>query len=225
MLFAAGLGKRMAPLTDHLPKPLIAVAGRPLIDHALALATDAGATPVVVNIHYLGGMIRDYLRAQPGVVFSDETGEILETGGGLKQALSLLKSDVVATLNSDAVWSGANPLTTLWDAWDAARMDALLSVIPRDRAAGHIGKGDFDMLPDGQLVRGTAWVYTGAQIVRADAVRSVPDRVFSMNRVWDQVAATGRLFGVGNAGRWCDVGQPSSIALAEAMLADSGVGG
>lgn len=219
MLFAAGFGTRMAPLTDSVPKPLIPVGQRALIDHALHLARDARMAPIVVNVHYRADMIRAHLKDQADIAISEET-EILDTGGGLARALPLLGATVVATLNTDAVWTGQNPLAALGRAWDPARMDALLSVIEWGAAVGFSGQGDFDMTVDGQLSRGTGWVYTGAQILATDPMQAIDDPVFSLNRVWDLAAAKGRLFGVTHGGRWCDVGRPSSIALAEAMLAE-----
>ena len=175
--------------------------------------------PIVVNVHYRGGMIRAHLKGQPDIAISDEA-TILETGGGLAQALPLLGGPVVATLNTDAVWTVQNPLNALDAAWDPARMDALLSVVEREAAVGFVGPGDFDMTADGRLSRGNRWVYTGAQILTTELLHGVEgERVFSLNRVWDLAAAKGRLFGVIHKGRWCDVGRPSSIALAEAMLA------
>ena len=219
MLFAAGFGTRMRPLTDTRPKPLIEVAGRALLDHALALADAAGAPRIVVNAHYRAGQIAAHLAARPDVAVSVETPEILDTGGGLRQAAPLLGADTVWTLNTDAVWTGPNPLATLAAAWDPARMDALLLLVPRARAAGRAGPGDF-VSDGGRLSRGDAGVYTGAQIVRMAAVAGPPG-AFSLNRVWDAAIARGRLWGVLHPGGWCDVGHPGGIAEAEAMLRES----
>ena len=223
MLFAAGFGTRMADLTADQPKPLIPVAGRALIDHALALADGADAGPVVINLHYRGDQIRDHLRARAEVRFSHETPDILETGGGLRQALPLLGAGPVLVLNSDAVWTGANPLVALAKAWDARRMDALLMLTARARAIGHRGDGDFTMDAQGRLARGHDLVYTGAQILRTEVLADIPERSFSLNRVWDLMEARGRLFGMEHHGNWCDVGYPGAIPLAEAMLADADV--
>ena len=141
MLFAAGRGTRMGPLTENRPKPLIEVAGSPLIDHALALADAAGARPIVVNLSYLGAQIARHLAARP-ITLSWEP-VLLETGGGLRQALPKLGPGPVMTLNSDAVWTGANPLQQLAAAWDEDRMDTLLLLAPKSQAHGHSGRGDF----------------------------------------------------------------------------------
>jgi MurNAc alpha-1-phosphate uridylyltransferase len=218
MLFAAGLGTRMRPLTDHLPKPLIKVAGRALIDHALAQAT--GIDRVVVNIHYHADKMRAHLADRPGLLFSDESDRLLETGGGLKKALPLLASDPVLVLNTDAVWSGPSAQETLVRHWDPARMEALLLLLPRERALGHLGAGDFLLGDDGRLTRGAGCVYTGAHITRTGPISARPEEVFSLNPVWDRMAAEGRLFGVIHPGGWCDVGRPEAISLAEAMLRD-----
>lgn len=216
MLFAAGLGTRMAPLTANRPKPLIPVAGRALIDHALDQAGDGAR--IVVNLHYLPDLIRAHLAGRPGILFSDESAQLLETGGGLRKALPLLQSDPVCTLNSDAVWNGPPALGVLADAWDPAHMEALLLLVPRDRATGHAGRGDFDLDRDGRLTRGTAFVYTGAQILRTSGLAAMPPGPFSLNLLWNDMAARGRLSGQVYPGDWCDVGQPASIALAERML-------
>lgn len=215
LFFAAGLGTRMGTLTQDRPKPLIHVAGKPLIDHALAFADPAQFGPRVVNLHYKGQMIRDHLTGQD-ILFSDESHGLRETGGGLRAALPLLGAGPVITMNTDAVWSGPNPLAHLVQAWRPG-MGALLLVVDQDNAHGHSGGGDFDLGSDGQLQRGTATIYTGAQIIDPAAVNWPPDDVFSMNVIWDQLAAKGRLYGLRYPGRWCDVGQPASIPLAEAM--------
>lgn len=221
MLFAAGLGTRMGALTADRPKPLVEVAGRPLIDHALALADAAGVTRIVANTHYLPGQIAAHL-APRGIPLSHEP-ERLETGGGLKAALPLLGPGPVFTLNTDAVWTGANPLLELAAAWDPARMDALTLVVPQENALGHPGLGDFLLDTEGRITRGRGPIYAGVQIIKPEFVAAVPDAVFSMNRVWDSLIATGRCFGAVHDGLWCDVGRPEGIALAEAMLAGADV--
>ena len=210
----------MAPLTANRPKPLIPVAGRALIDHALTLVAEAGVARPVVNLHYLGGMIRAHLAGRD-VAFSDETETILDTGGGLRQALPLLPPGPVLTLNSDAVWTGPNPLVALRAGFDPARMDALLLLVPADRAVGHTGAGDFVLDTEGRLTRGAGHVYTGAQILDPAGLARIPDRVFSLNRLWDRAAARERLFGLIHAGGWADVGRPEGIELAEEMLREA----
>lgn len=219
MLFAAGLGTRMGALTAERPKPLIPVAGRALIDHALDLTNGLGLKRIVVNLHYRADMIRSHLADRADIVFSAETETLLETGGGLKAALPMLRGSPVLTLNTDAVWFGPNPLVVLGDAWDSTRMDALLLMVPTDSAFGHRGRGDFAADTEGRLRRGGGYVYVGAQMITTETVAAIPDRAFSLNRVWDDIASKGRLFGAVYPGQWCDVGQPQSIALAEVMLA------
>ena len=216
MIFAAGLGTRMRPLTDSLPKPLIPVAGRTLLDRALDLGRAAGAGPVAVNTHYLGSQIADHLAGQD-VAISDEPGTILDTGGGLRQALPLLGAGPVMTLNPDVVWTGPNPLAALDAAW-RDDMDALLMLVPLDRAAARQGAGDFSLDAEGRIARRGDYVYGGAQIIRPNRLAEIPDRVFSLNRLWDLLIAEGRAFGIVHAGGWCDVGYPEAIPLAERML-------
>ncbi|MEY4982275.1 MAG: hypothetical protein RIR62_541 [Pseudomonadota bacterium] len=220
MLFAAGLGTRMGALTATRPKPLIEVAGKPLIDHALTLCDAAGITRIVANTHYLPDQIEAHL-APRRIPISREEPRILETGGGLKRALPLLDGNPVLTLNTDAVWTGENPLTELMDAWDGTRMDGLLLLLPPDQATGHTGTGDFLMDDAGRLSRakGAAGpVYLGAQILRTDGLAAIEEEAFSLNRLWDRMIAAGRLYGLVHRGGWCDVGRPKGISLAEALL-------
>lgn len=222
MIFAAGRGTRMGELTQSTPKPLINVAGRALIDHALQLVDESPIENIIVNLHHLGDQIEHHLQRRD-ILFSREHDQLLETGGGLKKALTLLKTDEVVTLNSDAVWTGANPIPALLTAWDPDRMDALLMLVAPENAVGHKGKGDFLISPDGQLSRGAGMTYTGCQIIKTAAVREVDEHVFSLNTVWDQLLLQGRVFGIEHQGRWCDVGHPEGIALAEAMIGEPDV--
>ncbi|MBZ0123753.1 MAG: nucleotidyltransferase family protein, partial [Roseovarius sp.] len=222
LIFAAGFGTRMGALTAERPKPLLPVAGRPLIDRALALARDAGTGRIVVNLHYKAEMLRQHL-AGSGAILSEEMPEILETGGGLRAALPLLGPGPVFTLNSDAVWSGPNPLRLLAEAWEPGRMDALLLCVEKERARGHRGAGDFTIGKGGCATRGPGAVFSGAQIVRTDALDDIPQTAFSLNLLWDRMLADGRLFALTYPGRWCDVGRPEGIALAETMLEEPDV--
>lgn len=223
MLFAAGFGARMGALTANRAKPLIPVAGRALIDHAMAVADDAGITRRVVNTHYLGAQIAAHLVGR-GVEISEERGRILDTGGGLRHALPLLGTNPVLTLNTDAVWTGDNPLTALIAAWDEARMDGLLLVMPAHLAGGFIGPGDFVMSEMGQLLRANGdagYAYLGAQMIRTDGLAQIDGPAFSLNVLWDRMIAAGRAYGLVHAGGWHDVGRPDGIARAEALLAAS----
>lgn len=222
MLFAAGFGTRMGALTQNQPKPLIRVLGAPLIDHALKLTDAISPDQIVINLHYLADMLVDHLRPHGSVVTTYEP-DILETGGGLKAALPLLGNEPVYTLNPDAIWAGPNPLEILRVAWDPSRMDALLMCIPVDKTVGYMGHGDFKMDPNGRLCRGPGLVYGGAQIIKTDGLADISDRAFSLNLLWDKMLAKNRLYGVSYAGRWCDVGHPGGIDLAEKMLTDYNV--
>lgn len=223
MLFAAGFGTRMGELTRQKPKPLIRVAGKTLLDHALDLTDAVKPAPVVVNLHYLGDQIAQHLAGRD-IALSWERDAILDTGGGLKAALPLLGPGPVMTLNSDAVWTGRNPLDELIAAWDEARMDALLLLAPPAKALGHSGKGDFLLDGAGRIRRAAGQagqIYLGAQIIRTERLATLPDRVFSLNRLWDIMIAEGRAYGLLHEGGWCDVGRPEGIALAEGMLSHS----
>lgn len=224
MLFAAGFGMRMGAMTRDTPKPLIKVAGKSLLDHALAQTK--GLSRKVINLHYKGEQITAHLAGQ-NITLSWERGAILETGGGLRAALPMLRTSPVYTLNTDAVWTGQNPLSELSAAWDEARMDALLLLGPADRTRGRTGPGDFTLDPAGRIVRaagGPGLTYLGAQIIRTDRLARIDAQVFSLNRLWDLMIAEGGAYGVVHDGLWCDVGRPEGIATAEAMLAQSGDG-
>lgn len=220
MIFAAGFGTRMGQLTKDTPKPLIRVGGRALIDHALDLRGPAKIEKTVINLHYLGAQIEQHLAGQD-VIFSWERDQILDTGGGLKAALPLLGDDAVLLLNSDAVWTGANPLTQLLAAWDPTRMDSLLLLLAREDALGHTGIGDFKLAPDGRISRANgqvAPIYLGAQIQKVSSILAISETVFSFWAVWDQQIADGRAYGIIHQGGWCDVGHPDGIALGEGLL-------
>lgn len=222
MMFAAGFGTRMKQLTQDQPKPMIPVAGRPLVDHALDMVRDAGCAPVVANLHYKPDTLQTHLTTK-GVTCLIETPDILETGGGLRNALGQLGSAPVVTLNTDAVWAGPNPITLLQNAWDPADMDALLMLIPLDHAVGHRGSGDFLMQADGTLTRGAGAIYGGVQIIKTEGLAAIPDRAFSLNVLWNTMLDRRRLFGLQYPGQWCDVGRPEGIALAEEMLESADV--
>ncbi len=221
MLFAAGFGTRMRPLTDTRPKPLIEVAGRPLLNQALELVDAAGIGRIVVNTHYLGNQIAEHLASRPEISISHEAPEILETGGGLRQALPLLGPGPVFTLNTDYAWTGVNPLAALRSAWDPDRMDALLMLVAPENARAHLGAGDFLIGADGALKRGPGAIYCGVQILKTDGLKEIGENMFSLNLLWDRMLADGRLFGLLHDGLWCDIGRPEGIATAEQMLADA----
>lgn len=226
MVLAAGLGRRMLPLTEQLPKPLVKVAGRTLLDRALDVLVSAGVGRAVVNLHYLGDHVERHLHDQPpalAVRFADERAQLLETGGGIANALPLLESDPFLALNADNLWAGDSPVAPLVDAWDGSRMDALLLLVPRANAQCHDGPGDFNLLPSGQLARrgdaATAdYVYTGLQMLSKRLFEDVWVEPFSMNRLWDRAAAAGRLCGVPFHGQWFDVGTAAAVPMVEQIL-------
>ncbi len=219
MLFAAGFGTRMGTLTAHQPKPLVKVAGLPLIDHARRVAAQAGVTHLVANLHYRGDQLAAHLEGS-GIAVSWERDAILDTGGGLKAALPLLGTGPVLTLNTDAVWTGANPLTQLMQAWDAGRMDQLFLLLPAAQARSATGRSDFVMDGAGRVewANGrTGFLYLGAQIIHPRLLTD-PEPAFSLHGPWTRAIAAGRAFGILHSGDWCDVGHPEGIAEAEAML-------
>lgn len=222
MMFAAGFGTRMKHLTQDRPKPMLEVAGRPLIDHALDLARAIDPETIVVNLHYKPAPLLKHLEGR-GVQTIIEAPKVLETGGGLRNALPLLGDGPVFTMNTDAIWVGENPLGMLQDAWDPARMDALLIGIPPAQSVGHAGSGDFTVAADGRLTRGPGVIYGGIQIIKTDLLETFSELSFSLNLLWNKMQNEQRLFGIPYTGSWCDVGTPEGIVLAETMLENANV--
>lgn len=229
MVMAAGLGKRMRPLTATRPKPLIEVAGRTLIDHVLDRLRAAGVAKAVINLHYLAGALEAHLKNRVEgieIATSDERKLLLETGGGLRHALPLIDADPFLVVNADNLWidGPVDSLRLLASAWDEARMDALLLLVPHARANCHNGRGDFHMNAAGALKRrkpnGVApFVYTGIQIVSKRLFEgALPDGPFSTNLLWNRAIAAGRCFGAVHQGLWFDIGRPENIARTEAIL-------
>ena len=228
IVLAAGLGKRMLPITATMPKPLVKVAGQSLIDFALDKLREAGVESVVVNVHHFADMLEAHLltRETPRIVISDERGELLETGGGVKKALPLLGSDPFITFNSDSLWiEGQEPnLKRLVKAWDPERMDILMLVAPLSTSIGFEGRGDFHQDEDGRLRRrGTddsaPFAYAGVAIVKPELVHGTPEGAFSANAFYDRAIAKDRLYGLCMEGQWLHVGEPQAIAEAEKCLA------
>lgn len=230
MVLAAGLGLRMRPLTDNLPKPLIPVAGRCMLDRVLDHLTVAGVSRRVVNTHYLGAMVADHLEARrqdegaaATIVISHEP-ELLDTGGGVVKALPLLGAAPFFVINGDILWrDGAEPaLRRLGAAWADDRMDALLLVHPRDSAIGYDGPGDFDLASDGRLTRRTQatapFVFTGVQILSPRLLDGAPAGAFSLNKLYDRASAARRLHGIVHSGHWFHIGTPEGLRLAEERL-------
>ncbi len=217
MIFAAGFGTRMRPLTNDRPKPMVPLAGRPMIDHTLDLCRDAGLRHLVVNTHYKAECLQSHL-AGTGIEVSHET-QILDTGGGLKFAHKKLGGGPVCTINPDAAWSGPNPLKLLLEHWRPEKMQALLLCLEPHSTLGRTGPGDFSCTAQGQLKRGGDLVYSGAQIINSDWVLGHQPDVFSLNEIWDQLIATSQCYGLVYPGKWCDIGHPPGLAQAEALIA------
>lgn len=218
LILAAGFGTRMGALTADRPKPLIAVAGRTLLDHALEAAQKAG--PIAVNAHYHADQIADHLAGRD-VTLLREAPEILDSGGSVKNAARQWPKGPIATLNADNVWTGPNPVAQLRAAFDPARMGALLLLVPRVEAVGREGGGDFTMDAEGRLrfdKTALSYVYTGAQILDPTPCLADPRDVFSLRDAWQAYASEGRLFGLIHKGQWADVGHPGGVELAEEMI-------
>lgn len=229
MVMAAGLGKRMRPLTAARPKPLVEVAGAALIDHVLHRLAQAGVRRAVVNVHYLAAALEAHLARHAhglDIVISDEREVLRETGGGLVKALPLIDCDPFIQVNSDNYWvdGPVDALTLLAERWDDAAMDALLLLVPLARANCHNGRGDFHMDAAGTIARRRTgriapFVWTGVQLLSKRLIVDPPAEAFSTNVFWDRAIAAGRCFGVVHQGLWFDVGSPPAIAATEALIA------
>jgi len=229
MIMAAGLGTRMRPLTDDRPKPLVMVAGRTLIDHALDRLVAAGVKLAVVNVHYKAEMVMAHLakRHDIEIRYSEETDALLGTGGGVVKALPHFEGRPFFVMNSDTVWVEGigHALDRMIARWDPERMDALLLMAAMTTALGFEGPGDFNMDGDGRLSRVdegrlSPFAYPGVQIVHPRLFDNAPSGGFSTNRVWDMAIAKGRLFGVRLDGVWIHVGTPEAVKAAEDFLAE-----
>jgi MurNAc alpha-1-phosphate uridylyltransferase len=230
MVLAAGLGTRMRPFNGHVPKPLVRVGGKALIDHVLDRLAEAGVTQAIVNVHYLADQIEQHLaaRQRPRIVISDERGELLGTGGGVVRALPLIGAGPFFHVNSDTIWiDGVRPnLGRLAAAFDPARMDALLLLAPTATSIGYAGRGDFTMAPDGSLARRrerevVPFVYAGAAVFAPSLFAGAPAGAFSLTTLFDRAGEAGRLFGLRLEGVWMHVGTPEAVAAAEAAILES----
>lgn len=227
MIMGAGLGQRMRPLTDDRPKPLVTVGGKTLIDHSIDRLVAAGVKLVVVNVHYKAEMLRSHLakRRDVEIVFSDETEQLLDTGGGVVKAMPHFGDQSFFVLNSDSIWLEDMPaLPAMLAAWDDSRMDGLLLLAEMPTAIGYDAQGDFILRADGHVVRargnsGAAYAYPGVQIVHPRLFADAPQGAFSTNIMWDRAIAAGRLFGTVLNGAWIHVGTPQARDEAEAALA------
>jgi len=229
MILVAGLGLRMRPISQTLPKPLIRLAGRAIIDRLIDKLRAAGISRVVVNVHWLPDQMRAHLagRSDIEILISDETSGLLDSGGGVRQALDLLGTDPFFVLNGDSVWvdSWAPSLGRMIAQFDAGRMDCLMLLASTIRAIGYDGSGDFLMMADGRLERRPAliqspFVYCGAFIAQRSLFADAPAGAFSMNLLWDRAQAADRLFGIRHDGPWLHAGTPEALADIETFLKD-----
>jgi MurNAc alpha-1-phosphate uridylyltransferase len=227
MVLAAGLGTRMRPLTDTMPKPLVKIAGKPLIDHVLDRLADVGVEKAVVNVHHFADQLIEHLgrRTRPRIAISDERGLLLGTGGGVKRALPELGDRPFFHINSDTIWVDSTKpnLARLADAFEPETMDTLLLLAPIKGSIGYTGRGDFAMTPDGQLTRRgdrdtVPFVYAGAAILRPALFADAPEGEFPLTDMFDRAAKKGRLFGLGLDGLWMHVGTPSAVEDTEAAM-------
>ncbi len=231
MVLAAGPGTRMRPLTNEMPKPLIPVAGKALIDYALDRFAAAGVTKAVVNVHYRADQIEQHLsnRRSPEITISDEREELLETGGGLKKARPLFNDAPIFCTNTDAILVDApnkEACAILSSSWGSETMDALLLLVPIANTTGYDGNGDFDKIGEGRIElrkQETApLVFTGLQLISPALIDEGPDGAFSTKLLWDLAASRGRLYGATHTGRWMHVGDPEGLTIATAQLSQNG---
>ena len=226
MVFAAGLGTRMRPLTDKIPKPLVSVAGKALIDYALDDFAKAGVTTAIVNVHHLADLIERHLstRASPRIILSDERASLLDQGGGIKKVLPLFEGRPFFICNTDAFWKddGAANFQALARAWDGDRMDAALLLAETKGSVGVDWGGDFELQPDGRVTQppgARRYVYSGVGIVKPELFEGVAEDIFKLAPFFFEAAERGRLFGVAARSLWLHVGTVEAIARAEEALA------
>ena len=228
MVLCAGLGSRMLPLTNTTPKPLISVAGKPLMAHAIDQLENNGVNDIVVNVHYLADQVETWVAKRTGstIEISDEREELLETGGGVVKAGPLLGSAPFFVLNSDAFWLdkyGTPTLEQMRSMFDAKDCDFLLLLAPREKAVGYHGKGDFFCSKDAKLTRRgncahAPYVFAGCYIIHPRVLTNYPEGAFSMNFLWDRALETGRIWGLVLDGLWLHVGTPQAIGDAEQAI-------
>jgi MurNAc alpha-1-phosphate uridylyltransferase len=226
MVLAAGLGKRMRPLTASQPKPLVRVGGKPLIDHALDRVAEAGVAKAVVNVHYLADALEAHVqeRKAPAVTISNERACLLETGGGMVKAVRAgLLPDPFFSVNSDNIWleGPRDAFGDLSRGWDPNKMDALLLLVPHSGAFNY--RGNFHMDALGKVSRRRSgrvapFIFSGLQLVSHKFLEDAPEGPFSTNVLWNRAIKAGRLYGVRFTGQWFEVGEPGAIAPTEAAL-------
>ena len=227
MVFAAGLGSRMRPLTDTIPKPLVKVGGKAMIDTLLDALAQAGVTEAVVNVHHLADQIETAMQARraPKIIISDERSALLDQGGGLKKALPILGAQPFFICNTDAIWieGPMSNLLRLRALWDPAKMDILLMVASTTTAVGVDWAGDFKMADDGRLSRRkegevVPFAYSGVGIIKPELIAAVKQDVFRLAPLFFEAAEKGRLYGMRLDGHWLHVGTMDAIALAEDVI-------
>lgn len=230
MVLAAGLGTRLRPITDTMPKPLVPIAGKAMIDYGLDALAEAGVKRAVVNVHHFADQMTAHLanRTEPQIILSDETDGLMNSGGGLAKGLKLLGRDPVLVMNADLFWIGETPgrpsnLTRLAEAFDPASMDMLMLCVTLEETTGHNGKKDFSMDAAGRLKRyndgdGTPYVYAGAIAMMPALLDDAPDDAFNLNIYFDRAIEKGRLYGITLDGHWITVGTPDAIGAAEAVI-------
>jgi MurNAc alpha-1-phosphate uridylyltransferase len=230
MVLAAGLGTRLRPITDTMPKPLVPIAGKAMIDYGLDALAEAGVKRAVVNVHHFADQMTAHLanRTEPQIILSDETDGLMNSGGGLAKGLKLLGRDPVLVMNADLFWIGETPgrpsnLTRLAEAFDPQHMDMLMLCVTLEETTGHNGKKDFSMDAAGRLKRykdgdGTPYVYAGAIAMMPALLDDAPDDAFNLNIYFDRAIEKGRLYGITLDGHWITVGTPDAIGAAEAVI-------
>ena len=230
MVLAAGLGTRMRPITDRIPKPLVKIGGKAMLDYGLDLLAAAGVEKAVVNVHHHADQMLAHLRSYKGleIVVSDETQALMNSGGGLAKGLKLLDRDPVFVMNADLFWIGETAgrptnLARLADFFDAETMDMALLCVELDRTTGHNGKKDFSLAADGRLTRYSEGapapvVYAGAIVLKPGLFDDAPDDAFNLNIYFDRAIANGRLYGLILDGEWLTVGTPDAIDAADETI-------
>lgn len=220
VIFSAGFGTRMSPITKKIPKALVNVGDKTLLDHTINLAKNGGINKIIINTHYLSNQIEEHVKNYKDIKINCEQPEILDTGGGLKEISPQIKTSPIFTSNVDCIWSGPNPFELLRKSWCEEKMDSLLLLVPITNSLGYSGKGDFEKNKNGLVSRNktSGMVYSGLQIIKHEICLKNPKSVFSLNEIWDDLISKEKLYGIIYKGLWADVGAEKNIKLAEKLI-------
>ena len=220
VIFTAGFGTRMHPITKDIPKPLVRVGEKTLLDHTLELAKNGNVKHFYLNTHHLADQIEKHVEGKKNIKLNFETPRILETGGGLKAISPQLNTPIIFTSNVDSIWKGPNPYNVLRKHWNSIKMDCLILLIPLKNAIGYSKLGDFKKAKNGLIKRSnkSGLIYSGIQLIKHELTRKNKKTIFSLNETWDELIKEEKLYGTIYNGNWADVGSIDNLNKAKKLL-------